>query len=58
MTLKTTQSDRQNAEESKLEALRQAIRLGIQDADAGRTIILEPTQVGRFLRGLSRTTRV
>jgi antitoxin ParD1/3/4 len=49
--------DRQREDELKLEALRQAIALGLDDAANGRTITVEPEEMGSFLRGLGRTAR-
>jgi len=45
---------RQLEDELKLEALRQAIALGREDAAAGRTVRLEPGEVGGYLRSLGR----
>jgi antitoxin ParD1/3/4 len=49
--------DRQREDELKLEALRQAIALGREDAAAGRIVRLEPGQVRGYLRSLGRTGR-
>ena len=47
----------QQEDELKLEALRQAVALGLEDAANGRTVTVEPEQIGSFLRGLGRTAR-
>lgn len=47
----------QREDELKLEALRQAIGLGREDAEHGRTISIGADQVGAFLGGLGRTAR-
>ena len=41
----------------KLDALRQAIAVGREDAAGGRTVGLEPERVGGYLRALGRTAR-
>jgi antitoxin ParD1/3/4 len=45
---------RQQEDELKLEALRQAIALGREDAAAGHIVRLEPGEVRGFLRNLGR----
>jgi antitoxin ParD1/3/4 len=44
--------ERQQEHALKLEALRAAIRVGLDDAASGRTLTLEPGDIGEFLRGL------
>ena len=46
---------RQREEDLKLERLRQAVEVGLRDAEAGRTIRIEPGGAAAFLAGLGRT---
>jgi antitoxin ParD1/3/4 len=48
---------RQREEELKLEALRQAVAQGREDAAQGRTMVLTEQEVGPFLRGLGQGDR-
>ena len=47
----------QREHELKLEALRQALDLGLKDAASGRTRIVEAGEIRGYLRGLGRTAR-
>jgi antitoxin ParD1/3/4 len=47
---------RQHEEALKLEALRQAITLGREDAARGRTVIVATDQIGEYLSGLGQTS--
>jgi antitoxin ParD1/3/4 len=49
--------ERQREHELKLEALRQAIDLGLEDAAKGRTKTIETGEIRGYLRGLGRTAR-
>jgi antitoxin ParD1/3/4 len=49
---------RQREDEMKLDVLRQAIAVGLEDAARGRKVIVEPGGIGAYLRGLGRTARV
>jgi antitoxin ParD1/3/4 len=46
---------RQREDELKLERLRQAVEVGREDAKRGRTVRIEPDQIGVFLAKLGRT---
>ena len=46
---------RQREDELKLERLRQAVEVGREDAKRGRTVRIEPDQIGVFLANLGRT---
>jgi antitoxin ParD1/3/4 len=46
---------RQQEDDLKLERLRQAIEVGLQDERAGRTVRIAPGETGAYLAGLGRT---
>jgi antitoxin ParD1/3/4 len=46
---------RQREDDLKLERLRQEVEIGRKDAEAGRTILIEPGGTAAFLAGLGRT---
>jgi antitoxin ParD1/3/4 len=47
----------QREDELKLEALRQAIDVGLRDAAEGRTISIESGEIGAYLRGLGQSAQ-
>jgi len=47
----------QREDELKLEALRQAIAQGREDAKLGRTVSVEADHIAAYLRGLGRAAR-